>query len=255
MYATVTLETSLVDAPMFAEVRARTRSGSTGGGRIVRTAVEQKVCPVTHAGLGTMGEPVPIEIKGRKVWTCCDACPAKVAASPDKYLAVLSQADERDGVLAVATEGKCPVTGSRLGSMGTPVAVEVKGHTILTCCGACPPKIKAAPDKYLARLAAPPKDSVLTIPESAVIDTGSRKVVYVESEPGVYEGRVVVLGPRSGDRFPVLEGLAVGDKVAAAGAFLIDAESRLNPATRGEHAGPSPAPPAPAPPVSHQHGA
>ena len=43
------------------------------------------------------------------------------------------------------------------------------------------------------------------MPESAVIDTGDRKVVYVEAEPGVFEGREVVLGPRSGDRFPVLE--------------------------------------------------
>jgi Cu(I)/Ag(I) efflux system membrane fusion protein len=62
----------------------------------------------------------------------------------------------------------------------------------------------------------------------AVIDTGDRKIVYVESEPGVFEGRQVVLGARIGDRFPVLEGLSSGDKVAAAGAFLIDAETRLN---------------------------
>ncbi len=41
------------------------------------------------------------------------------------------------------------------------------------------------------------------------------KVVYVEAEPGVFEGREVVLGPRIGDRFPVLEGLAPGEKVAA----------------------------------------
>jgi Cu(I)/Ag(I) efflux system membrane fusion protein len=74
---------------------------------------------------------------------------------------------------------------------------------------------------------------VLSVPESAVIDTGSRKVVYVESEPGVFDGREVVLGPRSGDSFPVLEGLLPGQKVAAAGAFLIDAESRLNPAAAG----------------------
>ena len=73
---------------------------------------------------------------------------------------------------------------------------------------------------------------MLSVPESAVIDTGNRKIVYVEAEPGVYEGREVVLGPRIGDRFPVLEGLAPGEKVAAPGAFLIDAESRLNPATR-----------------------
>ena len=48
---------------------------------------------------------------------------------------------------------------------------------------------------------------MLSVPESAVIDTGDRKIVYVETEPGVFEGREVVLGPRIGDRFPVLEGL------------------------------------------------
>ena len=71
------------------------------------------------------------------------------------------------------------------------------------------------------------------MPESAVIDTGTRKVVYVESEPGVFDGREVILGGRVGDRFPVLEGLLPGEKVAAAGAFLIDAESRINPAAKG----------------------
>jgi Cu(I)/Ag(I) efflux system membrane fusion protein len=78
-------------------------------------------------------------------------------------------------------------------------------------------------------LAPPPRDEVLSVPESAVIDTGSRKVVYVESKPGVFEGRDVVLGSRIGDRFPVLDGLAPGERVAATGAFLIDAESRINP--------------------------
>jgi Cu(I)/Ag(I) efflux system membrane fusion protein len=45
----------------------------------------------------------------------------------------------------------------------------------------------------------------------------------------VFEGREVVLGPRTGNRFPVLEGLSPGEQVAASGAFLIDAESRINP--------------------------
>ena len=70
------------------------------------------------------------------------------------------------------------------------------------------------------------------MPESAVIDTDSRKVVYVESGPGLFEGRAVTLGARAGNQFPVLDGLAPGERVAAAGAFLIDAESRLDPATR-----------------------
>ncbi len=64
----------------------------------------------------------------------------------------------------------------------------------------------------------------------------------------MFEGRQVVLGPRIGDRFPVLDGLAPGDKVAAAGAFLIDAESRLNPTavTAARESGPEANPTSPA---------
>jgi RNA polymerase subunit RPABC4/transcription elongation factor Spt4 len=69
----------------------------------------------------------------------------------------------------------------------------------------------------------------LALPESAVIDTGSLQVVYVESMPGMFDGVAVKLGPRVGDLFPVREGLKPGQRVATAGAFLIDAETRLNP--------------------------
>jgi Cu(I)/Ag(I) efflux system membrane fusion protein len=145
----------------------------------------------------------------------------------------------------------CPVTTLKLGSMGDPVPVEVAGRKVWTCCPACGPKLKAQPARYLARLEPPPRDEVLSVPESAVIDTGTHKVVYVETEPGVYEGREVVLGPRVGDRFPVLDGLAPGERVAAAGAFLIDAESRLNP-TAAAPAGPALSAAAPTP-GAHRH--
>lgn len=69
----------------------------------------------------------------------------------------------------------------------------------------------------------------LALPESAVIDSGSMQVVYVESMPGMFDGIAVKLGPRVGDVFPVLEGLKPGQRVATSGAFLIDAETRLNP--------------------------
>jgi Cu(I)/Ag(I) efflux system membrane fusion protein len=68
---------------------------------------------------------------------------------------------------------------------------------------------------------------VLAVPERAVIDTGSRKIVYREAEPGVFEGVEVQLGPRSGGLFPVVQGLGEGDRVATTGSFLIDAETRL----------------------------
>ena len=76
---------------------------------------------------------------------------------------------------------------------------------------------------------------VLAVPEGAVIDTGSQKIVYRETMAGVYEGVLVALGPRMDSMegitfFPVLRGLEQGQLVVAAGSFLVDAETRLNPA-------------------------
>ncbi len=68
---------------------------------------------------------------------------------------------------------------------------------------------------------------VLAVPESAVIDTGSRQFVYREAEPDVYDQLEVQLGPRCGAFYPVLRGLQPGDRVATTGSFLIDAETRL----------------------------
>jgi multidrug efflux pump subunit AcrA (membrane-fusion protein) len=72
------------------------------------------------------------------------------------------------------------------------------------------------------------KGLVLAVPERAVIDTGSRKFIYRQGpEPDVFEGVEVALGPRCGGYYPVIRGLKAGDHVAAAGSFLIDAETRL----------------------------
>jgi Cu(I)/Ag(I) efflux system membrane fusion protein len=51
----------------------------------------------------------------------------------------------------------------------------------------------------------------------------------VEQAEGVYDAREIRVGNRVGSYYPVVEGLREGDRVAAEGAFLIDAESRLNP--------------------------
>jgi len=71
----------------------------------------------------------------------------------------------------------------------------------------------------------------LVIPTSAVIDTGGHRVVYKEIADGVFDALAVQLGPRSGDYYPVVGGLAAGDRLVAQGSFLIDAETRLNSAS------------------------
>lgn len=103
---------------------------------------------------------------------------------------------------------------------------------------------------------APSQYEFLCVPERAVIDTGAKKIVYVERESGVFEGKEVELGPRDDGYYPVLKGLTPGDKVAAAGAFLIDAETRLNPAAAATYFGASGGPQSggrpPAPPAAGQ---
>ncbi|MEK6258298.1 MAG: heavy metal-binding domain-containing protein [Planctomycetota bacterium] len=78
---------------------------------------------------------------------------------------------------------------------------------------------------------------VLSVPESAVIDRGRERLVYVETMPGQFDGVAVELGRRCGAFYPVLKGLKSGQRVATAGAFLIDAETRLNPSLAADYFG------------------
>jgi hypothetical protein len=82
-----------------------------------------------------------------------------------------------------------------------------------------------------------PAGQVLAVPQSAVIDAGARKVVFVEGMPGMFDGVEVVVGPRCGDLYPVVRGLEPGAHVVVAGAFLLDAETRLNPSLAGAYFG------------------
>ena len=94
------------------------------------------------------------------------------------------------------------------------------------------PMLAAACRQALAQ-----QDRVLTVLDGAVIDTGTRKVVYREAGPGMFDAVEVVVGPRAGEFRPVLRGLDAGQRVAAAGAFLLDAETRLNPAVAAAYFG------------------
>lgn len=82
-------------------------------------------------------------------------------------------------------------------------------------------------------------EKTLAVPASAVINTGTRKIVYREGEPGTFDMVEVKLGKRGGEFYPVLSGIDAGDRVATAGAFLVDAENRLNPAASAQFFGAS----------------
>jgi len=77
---------------------------------------------------------------------------------------------------------------------------------------------------FVSRAAQP----TIVIPRSAVLDTGTRKIVYLARPNGVFEAREVQVGTPSEDQFPVSSGLALGDKVVLNGNFLIDSQAHLS---------------------------
>lgn len=94
----------------------------------------------------------------------------------------------------------------------------------------------------------------LAIPKNALLDTGERKVVYVEKEKGIYEPRNVKTGPVSdvlidGEKhkyLSVIHGLSKGEKVVISANFLIDSQSQLTGGSSALYGG--------AKEVGHNHG-
>lgn len=108
------------------------------------------------------------------------------------------------------------------------VAADEPGHECQECQG-----MKLLPRIVRYR----PSGQVLTVPETAVIDTGQRQVVYLERMPGMFDAVEIAIGPRCDGHYAVIAGLAPGERVAAAGAFLVDAETRLNPSVAASYFG------------------
>jgi Cu(I)/Ag(I) efflux system membrane fusion protein len=116
------------------------------------------------------------------------------------------------------------------------------------------------PDMYASiQLMSGHDASVLAVPDSAVIDSGTRQVVLVQLTEGLYEPREVKLGMRSDGYVEISEGLSEGENVVVRANFLIDAESNLKAAlgSFGEHSShasslPQPAETTPAPVAAHE---
>jgi YHS domain-containing protein len=86
-------------------------------------------------------------------WGCSkNHAPAPPANTADPAVtAALSELAPEDRALA-ETQGICPVSKEKLGSMGKPYAVEVKGRKVFLCCQGCEDALRSDPDKYLAIL-------------------------------------------------------------------------------------------------------
>ncbi|MGB3969674.1 MAG: efflux RND transporter periplasmic adaptor subunit [Planctomycetota bacterium] len=176
--------------------------------------VEHKLKPgmfvsvVVHAALGADGETTPTGVEGK--FTCpmhpqvvqdaagtCPICEMPLEQIPGA------------GEGAPAPKFQCPMKCEKEKTYDQP--------------GKCP-----VCEMALEPVKTPtPGSGPLAIPVTAVLDSGMRKLVYVEKSKGLFEPRQVTLGPRAGAFYPVREGVAEGDRVVTRGNFLIDSQFQV----------------------------
>lgn len=114
------------------------------------------------------------------------------------------------------------------------------------------PSLRMKPDMFVNVEFTATAATQLTIPNDAVLDTGSRQTVFVDRGNGYLEPRQVTIGERLGDRVTITAGLQAAERIVGSGTFLIDSESQLKAAARGLGS-PSASPAAPAPAGEHGH--
>lgn len=184
---------------------------------------------------------------GQKVELTTESYPGKVFTGTVTFIQPVFNEDTRTIRVPVYVENKdhalkpgmyvSAVIKAKMGPDGEAAATGVEGK--FTCpmhpqvlkdeAGACPlcgmPLEKIPQGSHVHGNSA--NKDLLAIPVSAVLDSGTRRIVYVEKGHGTFESREVTLGPRSDNYFPVLGGLEEGEKVVTRGGFLIDSQFQI----------------------------
>ncbi|WP_417740586.1 hypothetical protein [Rosistilla oblonga] len=140
----------------------------------------QKICPVSGKPLGSMGDPVAVDINGQKLYVCCAGCVGAVKSNPAKYATgrpqiTVTTATQADAA-AIAAQKVCPVMDEPLGGMGTPIKVMVGDKPIYLCCKGCIKKVQAEPAKYLAMVHGKQMGSGGTEESGNVVAAGTEQV-------------------------------------------------------------------------------
>jgi len=89
------------------------------------------------------------------------------------------------------------------------------------------PQMRLRPGTFVQVSLEVPLGSDMTVPRSAVLDTGKEKVVYVAKGNGVFEKRSIEASIASDDSYAVTRGIQEGERVVTHGNFLIDSQTRL----------------------------
>jgi membrane fusion protein, copper/silver efflux system len=139
----------------------------------------------------------------------------------------------RVGQYAVATSDAYPGQFFRgqVSFIGPHLAEETR--TLKTRMDFANPELKLLPGMFTSVELKIPLGRRLVVPESAVIDTGTRQLVFVAGGAGAFQPRDVRLGARTEGVVEIISGLKAGEEVVTSANFLIDSESQLRAALGG----------------------
>jgi len=93
--------------------------------------------------------------------------------------------------------------------------------------------LRLKPDMYATAQISVPLPDRLAVPESAVLDSGTRQIVFVATGNGFFQPQQVRVGQRADGYVEILEGLSEGQQVVIAANFMVDSESQLKAALQG----------------------
>lgn len=131
------------------------------------------------------------------------------------------------------------IVQAQIAGMGRVMAPDLQGKWICPMhpeiiqdqAGACPVcEMPLVTTEKMGYVVVDRDEAPLVIPASAVLKTGKRAVVYVQTSGAsrpTFEGREIVLGPRAGDHYLVKSGLRVGERVVVNGNFKIDSALQI----------------------------
>lgn len=95
------------------------------------------------------------------------------------------------------------------------------------------PKYELKPEMYADVQLAIDYGTQVVVPSEAVLNSGTRQIVFIAKAGGYFEPREIKVGDQFDGQYVVLAGLKPGEKIVASGNFLIDSESRLGSAMQG----------------------
>ena len=138
----------------------------------------------------------------------------------------------RPGLTVAVRHGQMGKTFSARVGKGVPL-FDPAARTLKVRIDVDNPRYDLRPDMFVdveIPITMPPS---VNVPADAVLDTGTKAIVYVDKGNGIFEPRRVKTGWRLGGQVEIIKGLAPGEKVVISGNFLIDSESRMEIAALG----------------------